>query len=937
MPMGSVLLRPQSLTVTVTRDDELVLALTDLMEAIARDAEVSREALEIVADEISTGMRDLVVSLEEPLRFVDGRIRNLFAPLAAPVRAFAGGVGDSAFDSVPGLLGAIRGVAGLFSAEQIVSFIRGLFEIVEEGLGLTGERLAAVGTDISVRIEDRCMQPLVDGDSDARAANLYEVGSCLRRLRLLFGDLGFPTLDVEVLLDGLRVRLETTGLEQIVDLITDFSSASEDVFESVIQIVRMISDMEIDVDVEVHSPSLGGGSSTEMTTGAKPDDPVAWYASWVAGETVKYPADTTQPQNMFENEWLAGYSYKNISREKMEAIARVSAWSTVALEMFMHSLSVEQGDMLSNFVGLGVDGVDLGLKLGGIKIPAYAYWIATPIYSVPASLEGYRGGDAYWATNSAGRLGEVVLYRRWTWLLREALLSTLTLINHDPEGFARFKQEAERSVTTDLGRDALRKAIDRHNNNYIEGVSYALAELGSLLLPLILSHTDRANYGMIGNTLPGDAAWKAVGGTAITGGFLYLGVLVTRVMAGEWPSDWGRYGRLFLYERIFGKQNYSNFGWGLWSVGRALVALFLPWVHQLIYLYLFTNGSTDGGRYGVDLNFNEIRFPGYPARTASPYLLPYAQGDTKQCVQGNLGIWSHFPRNPGGNQMYAYDFSHDIGTEVLCSRAGIIVTGQDTVADFTSGGGAGWNFVEVMHLIVDPTGAAGLPAMPAPAGSTFIDTGASAVGIMFPPYWSPASPLANVPLHSTATAAAFAPGATFSFLNPAVDRGVVGRTFAAGATFSDGSPIPANTVFAPDTAVPPPPGTGFPAGTTFTPGAAGTFLPVRGTYGVYGHGRQNFMTTIFGTSVLAQVRGRFVQQGQRIMLANSTGNSAYNHLHVHILGRSTLTGAGAYGIPFVYRNVEHTISNGIWKGIFYPSDGRPRSMTFYTSTNVRIP
>jgi CubicO group peptidase (beta-lactamase class C family) len=49
--------------------------------------------------------------------------------------------------------------------------------------------------------------------------------------------------------------------------------------------------------------------------------------------------------------------------------------------------------------------------------------------------------------------------------------------------------------------------------------------------------------------------------------------------------------------------------------------------------------------------------------------LPLPWGDDmKQCVQGNMGVWSHYP-DGSSQQTYAYDYSHDVGTEILASRA----------------------------------------------------------------------------------------------------------------------------------------------------------------------------------------------------------------------------------------------------------------------------
>lgn len=939
MSMGSVVMRPQALTVTATEQDRLVLAATDLLEAFARDEDASLEALGIALEEIEMGMRDFVVGLEEPLRFAEGKVRNLFAPVADVLEVFTDGIGEGGLDSVPAVMSAVTGVVGLLTAEQIGGLARGLIAIAEEDLNITAATVTGLAGEISAAIETRCKEPLLDGAADVKSVNLYEIGSCLERLRFLLGEETVDfTLDLESFVVALEARWAASDLGRLADLVADFLAAGTDVVEAVFAIVQLLSETEIEVDV--HSPNLGGASEVEMTTGQSPGDPVAWYASWVAGKTMKYPADESLPQHRFHNEWLAGFDYKHVSKEKMEAIARISAWAATSLEMFFHAISIEKGDIVSNTVNIGMDTVDVVLKAKGIKLPAYAHWIGYPAYTFLAGLEGGRFGDAFgndpypWF-NAGHDLVEGMLYRRWTWLMRETLLSTLTLLNNDPAAFANFVQQASGTVSGGIGQSALDMAKKRHNNNCIEGVCYALGELGGLIVPLVLSETNRHNAGLGPGVLAGSIG-QIIGGAAVGSAFLYTGVFLTRVMAGQWPTDWSRYARLVLYERIFGKYDFSSGASGTWAVFRVLIAMLHWGTTNFFYLYLFTTGNTDDGTYCVDLNLTERDFAGYPSDAASsPYLLPYPAGTTYQAVQGNMGFWSHYPAS---RQTYAYDFSHDLSDEILCSRAGIVTFVDDTQIDNNPNS---WNVIEVMHVIVNPTDGTGWPAVAAPAGSTFGDTGAATGTVTFPPYWpnaaagNPGAPIVP-PLHSTATAAAFPASATFSFVLSNFDRGISGVTFSGGVTFSDGTPIPAGAVFAPDATAPPAPGTNFPAGTTFIPSFGATppaFLPLRGTFCTYGHGKQAFLGPVFGAAntAAASVQGRFVKQGQPIMLAGDTGISFFNHLHTHV----TTTSQNSYTIPFVYADAEHTIANGIYKGL--KGNGRPRATTYYTSKNTRNP
>src|SRR5205085_3751295 len=102
-------------------------------------------------------------------------------------------------------------------------------------------------------------------------------------------------------------------------------------------------------------------------------------------------------------------------------------------------------------------------------------------------------------------------------------------------------------------------------------------------------------------------------------------------------------------------------------------------------------------------------FPGYPDKSSSPYKLPFAEGQCRQCVQGNQGMFSHNEQNPV-SQIYAYDFAMS-AEEILAARDGTVVDFFDWVPDGTQNStsipagtvGPGqstnqsWNFVAVRH------------------------------------------------------------------------------------------------------------------------------------------------------------------------------------------------------------------------------------------------
>ena len=73
-------------------------------------------------------------------------------------------------------------------------------------------------------------------------------------------------------------------------------------------------------------------------------------------------------------------------------------------------------------------------------------------------------------------------------------------------------------------------------------------------------------------------------------------------------------------------------------------------------------------------------FAGYPPGDTSPYKLPYVQGKALFVGQANQGMFSHMRFNwlP---QVYAYDFAHDFGEEILATRGGTVVDFFDWIED----------------------------------------------------------------------------------------------------------------------------------------------------------------------------------------------------------------------------------------------------------------
>ncbi|MCG8671782.1 MAG: M23 family metallopeptidase [Pseudomonadales bacterium] len=108
--------------------------------------------------------------------------------------------------------------------------------------------------------------------------------------------------------------------------------------------------------------------------------------------------------------------------------------------------------------------------------------------------------------------------------------------------------------------------------------------------------------------------------------------------------------------------------------------------------YSWVENDTDGGTF----NGTNDAFSGYPSKEDSPYKLPYGIGETKMCVQGHQGMWSHFASD---NQIYAVDFGFDQGELIRASRPGTVVGYFENVPNdnHTTSGDGGWNYIIIRH------------------------------------------------------------------------------------------------------------------------------------------------------------------------------------------------------------------------------------------------
>jgi murein DD-endopeptidase MepM/ murein hydrolase activator NlpD len=157
--------------------------------------------------------------------------------------------------------------------------------------------------------------------------------------------------------------------------------------------------------------------------------------------------------------------------------------------------------------------------------------------------------------------------------------------------------------------------------------------------------------------------------------------------------------------------------WG--SFGRQIGMGILKSVVMFPMQWYGMEGDTKDGKY----NPKGVEFRGYPKAATSPYKLPYPKGTHQFVGQANQGLFSHMAFNET-LQIYAYDFAHDFGDDILASRDGTVVDYFDWITDNThphtaaevqvaKTAAAGqlvtgqsdwvsWNFIIIRHDTINP-------------------------------------------------------------------------------------------------------------------------------------------------------------------------------------------------------------------------------------------
>jgi hypothetical protein len=875
MSLGTAFLRPKALETAPAHGPSRAFDLvTEFLESLIADPARLSATLEALTQSGGGHLQTFLVARQEKFRRAEGKVRLIFKPFSDVLAAFMAGMGAGIAETLPAALNALRGLVAMARKDSVTHMLREMIRLGQSDLDINAAAVEALFRQCIEGAVAELQRRVNAGDLSEEALKRFEWGTNLRNFEhLVLEELDWPGLDVDELVKALGALYDRKGVEAILGKIQKVLDAADSLAEPLALLLQTVMERRAPVGGSVGAAADGDAGPTDGGATTENISPISQYATWILRTEARCAVDETTTLIAP----IPAVSYNCIKPLGMERLAFHSLWITDLTETILHIISIEQNDIWSNLLNTFWDTFNtINTPIDKIVVPSWLQWIFLGGNTLLGGLENVRcsGSDdvAFPFIQILGDMGETVLYRRWTWLAREFVLSTVTLANINETQFTAWKAEYDVPYQARLDEiAALRTALDgtlsdadktaklarlrelvdspemmayrftmrQANQNQFHGVVMGIGELGALVLPAVLSGSDRDEYGFTTGFLTAPMAGKMFGGLAVMLGFRGAALLAAAGISRKFTDDatGALYSWLLLAnERMLwnpkdAESTGSDTGRGFWIAGN----LIIEWIMQAIYLYLFTNGNTDGGTYA---GYRGVpgKFPGYPDAATSPYKLPWKEGDLIECAQNPMGIWSHFPDS---GQAHAYDYSHDAGTEVLASRGGIVTT---LTQDKINNNKDDWNSIEILSLQVVAAGSAGaMPSVPAPNGITdYTDTGTTdnprtatviEANTLFPPYWDvygnpwhclprpfPLLPSGAILPAGTALGTGIPAGSEFTFLIPEHDRGLAGTVYPAGSKFSDGVEIPAGVCFAPDAASPPEKYSPmYLAGTTFSP------------------------------------------------------------------------------------------------------------------------
>jgi hypothetical protein len=664
--IGSVLVQPQRIRRARQRPARLALGaeLVALVGRIAADAEAGGRIGELASAELQASVERVFEQRRARMQSAVPRLlawgRNLLGLLVGARPDLDVSDPRAALRLARDLVRRVADVLDRPAAGTLRPHIAGLVDIIESQLGLTPQDLL---DEVWAALERLAvgLQQEVPGERATARATRRELARMLRRLATRFrAELRLPRLNADVITATLTGFLNEARARRFAALLRCVADGLDAFLDGAIAVTELVR-------LEAFSEFRGLGAAAAA---AAAEERYLWYASWLLGKDVVLNRERTQiavdgevvqrgtdltaaDLPHFRPGHDPHYTFRREDVEFCESVAWVTVVVRDALQAFLHTISLEEGDYASNLFNMM--GAVLALARGHGRQPYLPWWaelflVFTPV-TLLASMEGRHTEGAadqnarMWLTLAGPDLGEMLWYRYLATRGREVILSGLTLANHR-------KARAGPGPT---------------NREHVAGFADAFCLLTCLIMVACYNRREWGIVDLQGAT--DEPNWVLIFGWCVGGawGMALLGRIVGGLVATGLSEE---------------------FAVGSWFTDR-WYALFEHWFAFIAMLYMINDGSTDGGRYNPD----GASFAGYPDHATSPYTLPYPRGQSCYVGQSNQGLFSHNFLN--GNQVYAYDFSLDQGAVILASRPGTVVDSFDEDPDDERGSGG--NYVLIRH------------------------------------------------------------------------------------------------------------------------------------------------------------------------------------------------------------------------------------------------
>lgn len=668
MAIGTVLLQPKKVP-DAPAPANLAL-LEDALSLVVRVAWDRAQGGTIVDDLLSGVEAALQRIVEQKQAGIEGalqRLQALMAPVIAELQSLgSGALSDStAADILAGgatLIHLLSKLAQGLTVEQLRAHLDEVFDILQSDLGLTNTFLDQMVTTLFDDIANRVRQSPAGAGVEVRD-NRVQVAQLLRRLkRRLAGQFPFPALNADALAGPLLERMRRSKYEDFVRSAAAVGTALDGSF-------RVCGTL---LDVVPFSYGFNESGPGAAGSGTPQSDQFAWYASWYSGSRLR--GDDTDA--------LKNLAFGPVSKDTAEFWAKHSRWIQYGLETnFPAVIHLREGNYVHGVLQMVLSLVDgIIVPAGDEDVPWYANLPIATLFVLLGSLEGRDPFGKHDGLLYPLRMMVKGARKAWwahaTRATRDLFLSILTLAN-------------QRSSDSTIPLPD-----KRLNKNEFVAFSIVCTELLTLAVAAAVPHRwysvnfdldTHPTSGLLCAYLLGTAAAVVVG--------FFSGWLLSWPIAGATGQIRAR---------------------ADWLYFTAPLATF-P-----VYWYFLNENDTDAGKLGYQYpsgaktvdDVKELTFPGYPNPAASPYNLPFKEGITAECVQGNHGLFSH---NAVGKscQIFAYDFSLAYGTEILAMRDGIVVgapspgttpSTDDPIPDGTeddSKTSTGANMVTLQHTTVD--------------------------------------------------------------------------------------------------------------------------------------------------------------------------------------------------------------------------------------------